>query len=49
MDKDDQASIDYSQLNKGEIKNIQDVEDKINKDRTEPVILLAVDHKESTK
>lgn len=45
MHSDDLSNIDYSQLNNDEINNIKEVEEKINENRTESVILLAVDHK----
>jgi len=45
MGMDNSSNVDYSQLNNDEIENIKEVEEKINENRTESVILLAVDHK----
>ncbi len=45
MHKDDSINMDYSELNKDELENIKEVEEEINKKRTDPVILLAVDDK----
>lgn len=37
--------MEYSNLTNDEIEEIQQVEEKLNEDRTEPVIILAVDDK----
>ena len=45
MDKLESFNMDYSQLTSDEIQNIKEVEDRINENRTEEVILLAVESK----
>ena len=45
MDKLESSNMDYSQLTSDEIQNIKEVEDKINQNRTQEVILLAVESK----
>ena len=37
--------MEYSNLSNDEIEEIQQVEEKLNEDRAEPVIILAVDDK----
>ena len=38
--------MEYSNLTNDEIEEIQQVEEKLNEDRVEPVIILAVDDKQ---
>lgn len=45
MHNNDLSNVDYSQLRNDEIEDIKETEQKINKNRTESVILLAVDDK----
>ena len=45
MHHNDLSNVDYSQLRNDEIEDIKEAEQKINKKRTESVILLAVDDK----
>lgn len=45
MQKFDIANMDYSQLNNDEIQEIKEIEQKINQNKTEEIILLAVETK----